>query len=73
MAPPLVEAFFQFLDQHLIENADVPENVRRGLKQRYEAYQMWKDQDRLRRQEPAPPPPPSNEDGDTSDEDDEDE
>lgn len=68
-----VDAFFQFLDLHLIENADVPENVRRGLKQRYEAYQMWKDQDRLRRQEPAPPSPPSNEDGDTSDEDDEDE
>ena len=68
-----VDAFFQFLDLHLIENADVPENVRRGLKQRYEAYQMWKDQDRLRRQEPKPPSPPSNEDGDTSDEDDEDE
>ena len=63
-----VDAFFDFLDLHLIENADVPENVRRGLKQRYEAYQMWKDQDRLRRQEPAPPPPPSNEDGETSDE-----
>ena len=65
-----VDAFFDFLDLHLIENADVPENVRRGLKQRYEAYQMWKDQDRLRRQEPAPPPPPANEDGDTSDEED---
>ncbi|MDE0022420.1 MAG: hypothetical protein OXT69_13715 [Candidatus Poribacteria bacterium] len=50
-----VDAFFDFLDLHLIENADVPENVRRGLKQRYEAYLMWKDQDRLRRQEPAPP------------------
>ena len=65
-----VDAFFDFLDLHLIENADVPENVRRGLKQRYEAYQMWKDQDRLRRQEPAPPSPPSNEDGETSDEED---
>ncbi len=65
-----VDAFFDFLDLHLIENADVPENVRRGLKQRYEAYQMWKDQDRLRRQEPAPPSPPSNEDSDTSDEED---
>ena len=64
-----VDAFFEFLDLHLIENADVPENVRRGLKQRYEAYQMWKGQDRLRRQEPAPSPP-SNEDGDTSDEED---
>ena len=65
-----VDAFFDFLDLHLIENADVPENVRRGLKQRYEAYQMWKSQDRLRRQEPASPSPPANEDGDTSDEED---
>ncbi len=48
-----VDAFFDFLDLHLIENADVPENVRRSLKQRYEAYQMWKGQDRLRRQEQA--------------------
>ncbi len=70
-SPEDVDAFFDFLDLHLIENADVPENVRRGLKQRYEAYQMWKGQDRLRRQEPKPPSPPANEDGDTSDEEDE--
>lgn len=43
-------AFFEYLERHMIERADLPEAVRQGLKRQYEAYRRWQD-DRLRKQE----------------------
>ena len=44
------EAFFEYLDWYMIENVELPEAVRQGLKRQYEAYRRWQD-DRLRKQE----------------------
>ena len=46
-----LDAFFEYLDRQLIENADLPEPVRRALRERHDAYLLWRKQDRLRRQE----------------------